>query len=72
MRYKNSLCIRPANGRWEVEYESYFNPHANPKQLMDIKLFDTFEEAFDWSKKYLQDKYGDDEFIITDLNYTST
>jgi len=42
--YKSIVC-------WEespyihVEYESYFNPHAKPKQLKDYKKFSSTDEA---------------------------
>lgn len=64
--YKNLLYIRPINNKYEVEYESYFNPHANPKQLMDKKIFDSLDEAMDWSNKYLHENYFDgEELVIT-------
>lgn len=73
LSYKNLLYITPIKDKWEVKYEVYFNPHATPKQLMDIKIFDTFDEAFNWSNKYLADNFiGDDDgFILTavDMEY---
>lgn len=42
--FKDLISFKKNNEKWEVEYESYFNPHANPKQLKDIKNFDNASE----------------------------
>lgn len=60
LQYKNLLFVRPVNNKWEVEYESYFNPHANPKQLMDTKTFDSLGDAAEWSRNYIQENYLDE------------
>lgn len=71
LHYKNILFIRPVDNKWEVEYEIYFNPHANPKQLMDKKTFSNFDEALDWSKNYLQDNYINDGESFTFDEYVN-
>lgn len=72
LNYKNILFIRPCENNWAVEYETYFNPHATPKQLMDTKTFNTFEDAFAWSNNYLHDNYlnEDDDFVFTVTDIT--
>jgi hypothetical protein len=37
--FGNLLTINKEDDGWIVEYESYFNPHANPKSLFDKKRF---------------------------------
>ena len=42
--FRDIISVNYVDNCWEVEYESYFNPHANPKQLKDIKNFDNASE----------------------------
>lgn len=63
LNYKNLLFITLIKDKWEVKYESYFNPHATPKQLMDVKIFDTFDEAFNWSSNYIKNNYLEEDEV---------
>jgi len=39
-------CIRRYEyPKWAVEWETYYNPHATPKSLMEVKEFDDAMEA---------------------------
>lgn len=52
--YKNLIYIRnQLDGTFVVEYESYFNPHADPKQLMDQKKFDSVDEVVTFFLDYI-------------------
>ena len=42
---RGSTSVKFVNNKWSVEYESYFNPHAKPYQLMDKKEFISASEA---------------------------
>jgi len=44
IKYHES-SIRKDGDTWKVRYESYFNPHANPKSLMDVKYFTDLNDA---------------------------
>lgn len=46
----NGLCP------WTIEYESYFNPHAKPKSLYDIELFNSLHNALQFFFLYLKKK----------------
>ncbi len=37
--FANLVTISKEDDDWIVEYESYFNPHSNPKSLFDKKRF---------------------------------
>ena len=45
LNYKDSICMKYSDGFWIAEYESYFNPHTKPCQLMDIAKFDNSLDA---------------------------
>ena len=51
LNYKDLILIKSLDGSWIVEYESYFNPHAKPYQLMDKEKFDN---PLDAAKFFLQ------------------
>ena len=37
--YFDIVSLSVEENYYIIEYESYFNPHANPKQLKDVKKF---------------------------------
>lgn len=53
--YKNLISIRNhmEEDGYIVEYESYFNPHSYPYQLMDKKEFTSMEEAATFFVDYI-------------------
>ena len=52
--YKDLISIRnQLDGTYVVVYEVYFNPHTDPKQLMDQKKFDTTEEVVTFFLDYI-------------------
>lgn len=42
---ENKLFFNDEENMFEVHHEVYFNPHADPKSLIDIKKFFTYSEA---------------------------
>ena len=54
--FKDLISFKKNNEKWEVEYESYFNPHANPKQLKDIKKFDNVPEMVIFMLNFIKEK----------------
>ena len=43
--YRDLVFLKKEKDQWVVEYETYFNPHANPKFLFDKKCFSNAVEA---------------------------
>ncbi len=60
--YKNLVSLSKNRDKYLVEYESYFNPHANPKQLMDQKLFDSAEGAVNYFIERISSEYPELEY----------
>lgn len=59
--YKGLIYLRCLDSQaWEVEYESYFNPHANPKQLFDKVIFTTCSDAVNFFISKLKEILQDD------------
>lgn len=59
--YKGLIYLRCLDSEaWEVEYESYFNPHANPKQLFDKAIFTTCSDAVNFFISKLKEILQDD------------
>lgn len=44
------------NAQYEIIYESYFNPHANPKSLYDKKSFNDVEDMVDFILEKFKDE----------------
>lgn len=55
--FESRISINEINGKWEVEYESYFNPHTIPNQLIDKKEFASEFEAIKWVENYIDENY---------------
>lgn len=60
LSYKNIISIDLTNNGWQVKYESYFNPHTNPNQLMDYKDFDNYVDAAEFFLNYLESRWRED------------
>ena len=55
--FKDIISFKKINNYYEVEYESYYNPHANPKQLKDIKKFDNVPEMVIFMLNFLKERF---------------
>ena len=55
--FKDIISFKKINNYYEVEYESYYNPHANPKQLKDIKKFDNVPEMVTFMLNFLKERF---------------
>lgn len=51
--YLASLSVE--DNTYVVEYESYFNPHAAPKQLKDVKKFSSLIDAVNFFVTFLEE-----------------
>ena len=59
--YKGLIYLRCLDNEvWEVEYESYFNPHANPKQFFDKVSFTSCLDAVNFFTSKLKEILQDD------------
>lgn len=54
LNFKNLISIKYSDGFWIAEYESYFNPHAKPYQLMDTVKFDNSLDAAKFFVEFIQ------------------
>jgi len=59
LNYKDLILIKSLDGSWIVEYESYFNPHAKPCQLMDKEKFDNPLDAAKFFLQKIKDREED-------------
>jgi hypothetical protein len=46
--YGSVVEIVRFGSQWLVKFESYFNPHSNPKSIYDFKTFDSQDLAVDF------------------------
>ena len=53
--YSNLASLSVEDNTYVVEYESYFNPHAAPKQLKDVKKFSSLIDAVNFFVAYLEE-----------------
>lgn len=53
--YSNLASLSVEDTTYVVEYESYFNPHAAPKQLKDVKKFSSLIDAVNFFVAYLEE-----------------
>jgi hypothetical protein len=53
--YSNLASLSVEDNVYIVEYESYFNPHAAPKQLKDVKKFSSLIDAINFFVAYLEE-----------------
>lgn len=59
--YKGLIYLRCLDSEaWEVEYESYFNPHAHQKQLLDKVIFTNCLDAVNFFTNKLKEILQDD------------
>jgi hypothetical protein len=55
--YSNCITVKCIEeNMWKVEYEEYFNPHGNPKQLMGYKLFNNSLDVANFFLNYVSHK----------------
>ena len=53
--YSNLASLSVEDNTYVVEYESYFNPHAAPKQLKDVKKFSSLIDAVNFFVAFLKE-----------------
>jgi hypothetical protein len=53
--YSNLASLSVEDNTYVVEYESYFNPHAAPKQLKDVRKFSSLIDAINFYVAYLEE-----------------
>jgi hypothetical protein len=56
LNYKGLICMKYSDGFWIAEYESYFNPHTKPCQLMDIAKFDNSLDAAKFFLEFIKSR----------------
>jgi hypothetical protein len=53
--YSDTVSLSVEDNIYIIEYESYFNPHATPKQLKDVKKFSSLIDAVNFFVTFLEE-----------------